>query len=54
MNYLYKYYKFNESEEKENNSKDNPKRSERLLTQAQKESDFNVRIMERKCNKPNT
>jgi class 3 adenylate cyclase len=42
MNYLYKYYKFNESEEKENNSKDNPKRSERLLSQAQKESDFNV------------
>jgi class 3 adenylate cyclase len=44
MQYLHKYNKFNESEEKslEDNSKDNPKRSERLLNQAQKESDFKV------------
>lgn len=40
MQYLYKYYKFNESEE--TSSEEVSKRSERLLTQAQKENDLVV------------
>jgi class 3 adenylate cyclase len=42
MQYLYRYNKFNESENKIEELKDNPNRSERLLSQAQKESDFKV------------